>query len=71
MTVAELQAALQAAVDRGLPPETTVVVDREGWYWVLDEVQDPSDENEGCELWFTLFSHQEADSRLTPGGMPS
>lgn len=71
MTVAELQTALQAAVDRGLPPDTTVVVDRDDWYYVLSETQDPSDGRDGCELWFTLFPGEEADSRTTPGGMPS
>jgi uncharacterized protein (DUF1697 family) len=76
VTVAELQAALQAALERGLDPATTVVVsDREGWFTILEEVADPSvPEDDRADMWFTLFPGQGddfvADCRFTPGGRP-
>lgn len=77
MTVAEMLAALQAALDRGLPPETAVVVSTDGWYQLVDSVDDPSNHvhledgsTEGPDMWFTLELGEPADSRFTPGGMP-
>lgn len=73
MTVAELQAELQAAIDRGLPPETTVVLGSDiGWFVILEKTEDPT--NSECDMWFTLIPGEgdewEADSRFTPGGLP-
>jgi hypothetical protein len=69
VNVRQLQEALQAALDRGLSPDTTVVIeDGEGWYNVLDWVDDPTTEEHGSDMWFTLFHHEPADSRFTPGG---
>lgn len=69
MTVAELQAALQAALDRGLPPDTTVVLSVYDWFVEIDETNDPSEDDSQFDMWFTLHPGQEADSRSTPGGM--
>ena len=69
MTVSELQAALQAAVDRGLPGDTTVVVETGHWFTVVDSTTDPTQTTD-FDMWFTLALGQEADSRTTPGGMP-
>jgi hypothetical protein len=68
VNVRQLQEALQAALDRGLSPDTTVVIDQDGWYNILEAVDDPSTGN-GPDMWFTLFHHQPADSRFTPGGV--
>lgn len=71
MTVAELQAALQTALDRGLPPTTTVVLDTKEGYMILHNTGDPSDEREDHDMWFTLIhGGEEADCRFTEGGMP-
>lgn len=71
MTVAEMIAALQAALDRGLPPETTVVVSTDGWYTTIESVDDPSthEDGEGPDMWFTIEMGEPADARFTPGGM--
>lgn len=69
MNVRQLQEALQAALDRGLSPDTTVVIDYEGWYRILEGVADPSDGTEGPDMWFTLFHSQDADCRFTTGGV--
>jgi hypothetical protein len=70
VTVKELQAALQAAVDRGLDPETTVVLATDGWYQIATEVADPSQDSDQADMWFTIYPGDEADSRFTPGGRP-
>jgi hypothetical protein len=72
VTVTELQAALQAALDRGLPPETTVVIelDHNFEFCVAKLLGDPSEEDAGCDMWFTLSYGEVADCRSTPGGMP-
>jgi hypothetical protein len=74
VTVAELQAALQAALDRGLDPETTVVISTEGWYQIAVEVSDPSQDDDRADMWFTIYPGEgeefAADSRFTPGGRP-
>ena len=71
MTVAELQAALQAAVERGLDPDTTVVVATEGWFSIVDYTVDPSVlDSDQADMWFTLFPGDDADARFTPGGRP-
>ena len=71
MTVAELLEELQAALDRGLPPETTVTIynGHIDDYEILDGVDDPSSPSEGCELWFTLFPGEVATYHSTPGGL--
>jgi len=71
MTVNELKVALQAALDRGLPGETTVVIDTDVGFQILQVAGDPSDEGETYDMWFTLSeTGEEADCRFTTGGMP-
>lgn len=67
MTVAELIIFLQEAVQRGLPEDTTVVIETEMGYLVADTVNDPT-RHDGYDMWFTIFTGMEADSRFTPGG---
>jgi hypothetical protein len=71
VTVNELKAALQAALDRGLPGSTTVVFgDHPDLDWAVVEVQgDPSDGTEDYDMWFTLGGSEPADARFTEGGM--
>jgi hypothetical protein len=71
VTVTELQAALQAALDRGLPGSTTVVFgDHPECDWAIVEVMgDPSDGEESHDMWFTLGGNEAADCRFTEGGM--
>lgn len=76
MTVAELLTQLQAALDRGLPPTTTVVIanNETDWYDIIADANDPSeyvdtDKTGRPDMWFTLYADGEADCRLTPGGM--
>lgn len=72
MTVNELKAALQAALDRGLPGETTVVFDdHPDCDWAIVELMgDPSDGLGDHDMWFTLGGTEAADCRSTTGGMP-
>jgi hypothetical protein len=73
MTITELKKLIDAAIERGINPDCTVVIDvsevREDdvWEWpILGKVNDPtSDES---YLWFTLVpSAVEADARFSPG----
>jgi hypothetical protein len=69
VTVAELIEFLQEAVKRGLPEDTTVVIETEMGYLIADTVNDPT-RRDGYDMWFTIFTGMEADSRYTPGGLP-
>ena len=72
MTVAELKAALEAALERGLPPETTVVIDAVGQdgFMIANWTVDPTTPGSDFDMWFTIQMGEEADSRFTPGGLP-
>lgn len=72
MTLQELLDQINASLEKGLPPDTTVVIATvsSGWYDILDGVRSPVSPEDGCDLWFTLFPGEEADARFTPGGMP-
>jgi hypothetical protein len=74
MTVQELQKALADAITRGLPSDTTVVIEQDGWYTILKDTIDPSHPKSEYDMWFTLFLQEgdegQADCRFTPGGMP-
>lgn len=68
MTASHLKTLLDAALERGLHPETAVVVATDGWYLELHaDVCDPTDPGEGeGYAWFTLNPAGEADTRATP-----
>lgn len=80
MNITELKAAVDLAVERGIHPETTVVVALEGWYALLDaDVCDPTVNDEGGYIWFTLNPaaptqvgdrYEWADARFTPDHQP-
>lgn len=70
MNVTELKQQLDEALEKGLHPETTVVIDLQGeafkdnpsvrWYVLLeDQAEHPLDGQEGADLWFTLTPREE------------
>ena len=70
----ELKQAVDLAIERGIRPDTEVVisvaVDVTGLEWArLADIIDPSDpkHEEEAYSWFTLTLGEEADSRFTPG----
>jgi hypothetical protein len=73
MTIAELKALIDAAIERGINPTTTVVIDiapmenpADAVWPILGEVHDPSTDTD--YIWFTLTpSNIEADTRFTEG----
>lgn len=73
MNLAELKLKVDAALERGTDPETTVVAATGGWYTEVDDVTDPTDQ-EGLEngyIWFTLNLGEDADARFTVGHNPT
>ena len=68
MNIAELKKMVDAALERGLDPRTTVVMDGGSGEWLkLDKVDDPTQRGDGSLLWFTLFPGDYADSRMDYG----
>ena len=71
MTITELKTLIDAAIERGIAPDTTVVVDASNFpgadlEWALiDNVVDPS--VDPTYLWFTLVPGEDADWRVHPG----
>ena len=73
MNVAELKAAIDTALERGLDPETTVVIDMmaltnptDAVWPILGAVHDPTIAEDGY-IWFTLTpSETEADFHFHP-----
>jgi hypothetical protein len=74
MNVGELKAAIDTALERGLDPLTTVVIDMvavtnptDAVWPIVAAVHDPNADDEGY-LWFTITpSNDEADMFLTRG----
>lgn len=74
LTVQSLYTLLEEALLRGLPPETAVTVETPTGFQTVRYLGDPSspDTREAAfDMWFTLQPDAHADSRTTPGGMPS
>jgi len=73
MNITELKRAVDLAIERGIRPDTEVVisvaVDVTGLEWArLADIIDPSDpKHEETYIWFTLTLGEEADSRFTLG----
>lgn len=81
MNVSQLEASLREAREKGLHPDTEVVIDMQDvtelsrWYCLLDpEVSHPVDGKEDADLWFTMSpvlneggEMDTADARFTPG----
>jgi hypothetical protein len=73
MTITELKKLVDAAIERGIDPDCTVVIDvsnvrdNDVWEWpFLDKVNDPTVDD--SYLWFTLVpSADQADPRFSPG----
>lgn len=68
MNLSELKLAVDAALERGTDPETTVVAAVDQWYAVVDRAVDPLDDDglKDGYVWFTLHVGESADSRFTP-----
>lgn len=74
MNVTELKEALEEALQRGLHPETEVVLTgqvTDGTYTILEVIEHPLDDSGNADCWFTLTGNgREADSRFTPVHYP-
>lgn len=69
MNLSELKLAVDAALERGTDPDTSVVVATQGWYTHVESATDPLDD-EGLVngyIWFTLNLGEDADARFSPG----
>ena len=72
MNIMELKRLVDQALDRGIDPNTTVVIahrEEPGDWAILREVGDPAEPGNSYEshIWFTLYPGEEADGRFTPG----
>lgn len=66
MNVEMLKSAVDAALARGLNPETSVVIAHEGWYFHLSEdIEEPTQPDPTADMWFTL-SFAEFDGKPIP-----
>lgn len=74
MNIKQLKEAIDLALERGIDPNCTVVLDASdnphAWEWaILESVTDPTEPRDDLEgfIWFTLTPGKEADGRFTPG----
>jgi len=65
MNITELKYMVDAAINRGIHSDTEVVIAKRGWYHQIDEVLDPTLDDD--YIWFTFEPGQAADSRRTKG----
>jgi hypothetical protein len=67
MNIQQLKELVDAALERGIDPLTTVVVDADGDWRKIDRTDDPTQRADDSLMWFTLFVGEWADSRFDRG----
>ena len=70
MNISQLKQLVDEAIERGIDPTCTVVIDvasiKDASDWaILKGVNDPSQNAD--YIWFSLVPGEEADGRFTPG----
>jgi len=67
MDIMQLKKMIDDALERGIDPRTTVVVDDSGSWRKIDRTDDPTQRADDSLLWFTLFVGEYADCRFDYG----